>query len=532
MADEENTSTVAESTTTPASAEPVESTQPKLDLQTETPAADEPRTADDVWNTIDAETEEEEPEGDKKEDVAEKPPSDEVEKEATVPDEEEKPKEEEGEKSLEEQALEEAFSDEETEKTEAEKEEDLDKLDPQEQIERQRNATAKAWADRNFKRAEIVKDYAFRDTPIADVATKLEELNPDRYIELSQLAAHKLVDSNPQATFERAYAVKMLQKNPLWDLENAKYPNLDDVIANGIPAPNATAFSDRATTPPTADLQDVTSELDKTLGWDWRNPELDENFVDERELTMAKTIRALEAKASEPNGLAAQNKELEEKLKDLTQGRESIEQERIHADLMKEANEFRGEIEKEIMPYVLKSTGLEISPNDTPEIKAFKENRQKLFTGTDYDRANNNPSQFESFAYNESTVRNELETITKRIVTAQLNKLQARDEGDKAAVDRYQREINDEKLPFKQLFGQATKEFKAIHIAPDMALIGKLSATFAEPIREASERVEVVSNGSSTGSVRPQKKDYSTADDVWSGMVEDAAQEEKLRATT
>jgi len=525
MADELVDSTVADGATTPAPAETVETqTAPETTTTTEAPATpstkDEPRTADDVWDSMIEESEPDE----KAETTAEKPVKEEGKAEAKQDEKKEDPA---AEKTAEEEALEAAFADE-SEKKPEESEEDVAKMTEAEMLERQRNKYAREWADRNAKKAETLKRFQYEDTPIAEVATELEGISKERYEEFSQYAAHKLVDANPDATFQRAYAVKMLQKDPKWDVANAKYPSLDDLIANG--GAQGTVHSTPSTPPTTsapAELRDLTGELDSTLGWDWRNPELDDNFVDERELAMAKTIRALEAKAAEGS---TQAKELEERLKGMTETQTSVEQQELEGELRKEVNEFRGELERSTLPYIAKSTGLEITADDTPEIKAFKENRMVLFTGTEYERANNIPSQFESYAYNESTVRNELETITKRIVAASIKKVQARRSDDKAGVDKYAREIADEKLPMSQLLGQATKEFKAKFIAPDLALIGKLSAKFSEPIKEASERVEVVSNGSSVGASRPQKKTYQTADDVWGGMVEDAEAEDRLRA--
>ena len=282
MADEE-TSTVAESVSTSASAEPVEAAET---VEQET-AADTPATAEEAWDFSNVE-DEPPPSEATEEKSAEKSEGEEQEKQ-------EEKKEEGEEKSLEELTLEEAFKDDAVgDKTTApsEKEADLDKLDPAEMIAAQRNATARAWAERNAKKAEIVKDFQFEDKPIAEVASRLEEINPTRYVELSQLAAHRLVDSNPDAAFQRAYAVKMLQQNPKWDVASATLPTLDDLIANGTKAKEKVPET-KAPAPP-AELAEVTRELDNQLGWDWRDPSLDENFVDERELAMAKTLRALE----------------------------------------------------------------------------------------------------------------------------------------------------------------------------------------------------------------------------------------------
>jgi hypothetical protein len=162
-------------------------------------------------------------------------------------------------------------------------------------------------------------------------------------------------------------------------------------------------------------------------------------------------------------------------------------------------------------------------------MKEVKELLQQNFTGREYDRTNGYPSPFESFAYNESTVREQLLTVIKRLSAAQAMETKARVEGNKAEEDKFRREAADEELPLSQLLGQAQKEFKKREIDPFMNLIGKLSKKLIQPNQEASQRTEVTSNGSSPPA-KPPKKDYATADDVWGGMVEDAAREERLRA--
>jgi hypothetical protein len=241
---------------------------------------------------------------------------------------------------------------------------------------------------------------------------------------------------------------------------------------------------------------------------------------------MAKTIRALEAKASQES-LA--NKDLNEKLQKVETTQISTEQQEIETRLGEVVQQFRENTEKKFLPWILKANGLEVLPNDTPEVKAFKEQHQLLFKGTDYERAKKYSPPFESYAYNESSVRNELETLTKRLVSAQLEFVRAERNGNKADMEKYARLAADEELPLGTLLAQANKEFKAKYVAPYMALIGKLSPQLTEPIKEASKRVEVTSNGSSPP-VKPRKKDYDTADEVWGGMVDDAAEEERLRA--
>ena len=438
------------------------------------------------------------------------------------------------EKPLEDQVLDEAFSETDDKPAESKDEDaDPDKMDSQEVLDRQRNATAKAAAERWRKKADFVKDFQYPDKetgafkPITEVAKAFEDINQTRYSELSQYAAHQLVDSNPDATFQRAYAVKMLQQNPQWDYRTATIPTLDELIAG-----NGNKTVDIAPPTPNADLDKLTADLSNQLDWDWRDESLDENFVDDREMALARTVRAMEAKVQAE---ATSNAELQQKLEQATKELEGVTAKTVDiatTELQSKVQEtigaYRASVAEKILPYIAKNTGLEISKDDSPEIVAFKESRMELYQGTAYEKANGLDSAFETFAYHESSVKKELETLVNRVVNAQVSETKAILAGKSEDAAKHHAEAEDEKVPIFQLLAQANKEFKAKRIAPDMALLGKLSNKLAEPLKQASNRVEVVSNGASTPA--PAKKNYATAEDIWQGVVDDAEREDALRA--
>lgn len=522
MADPE-ISTETASASTSAAAETVENTN------TETPSekseASTPLDRSEPWANIDKNVEE--PAADPaKVETADEPAKTETErteKTEKAADKSEKP--------LEDQVLDEVFETEvESAKPEETKDEDdLDTKDPKEMIAGQRNATARAWAERQEKMAEPVKMLRYPDkksgefAPIEEVAQKLEEFNPERFAELSQHTAHKLVDENPESAFRRAYAIKLLAANPATDLATLKIPTLDEVIAGVGGATSAAALPD---------LTELSVDLDKELGWNWRDETLDHNFVDGREMALAKTLRGMEAAAKAET---AEKKALEEQLGQLKQQAEKPagESEKITA-LRSKLGETIGSYEKgvkeKLLPYIAKSTGLEVSKDDTPEITAFKESRMQLYTGTEYEQANNINSQFESFAYNESSVKGEFETLITRLVGYQTKEAEALLAKNQADADKYHRLAEDERVPLFTLFAQANKEFKAKYIAPDMALIGNLSGKLADPIKEASERQEIVSNGGSAPASHAKRAEVSTAEGVWDRAVSEAAKEDALRA--
>lgn len=517
MADE-NVTAVAEVSTTPTSAEPAEASPAIEPTAPEAPVEEKSFDNGDPWADLGKEA------GDKKETDDDKP----AEAKPTEPAQTEEGKKDET--KSEDDSLEELFKDADPEKSEDPTQEELDKMTPEELIERQKNKYAKDWAERNSKKAEIVKAFQ-ADTPIAEVAQKLEEVSKERYTELSQFAAHQLVDTNPDATFRRAYAVKMLAKNPNWDPATATIPSLDDLIAGTAAAAPATK-SDTPAVPP--ELATMTKELDESLEWDWRDPALDENFVDDREKAMAKSLRALEATAkntsTESSELKAKLDKAEKDLEALTAGKTETENTVLQTKLHETITEYRTSISEKILPYIAKNTGLEPSKDDTPEITAFKANRMKLYTGTEYQKANGIDSDFETFAYNESSVKKQIEEVTTRIVDAQIKESQAKLANNTADAHKYHEEAEAEKLPMIQLLAQANKEFKEKFITPDMELIGKLSGKLAAPIKEAAARVEVVSNGGGSGTERPKEKDYQTADDVWNEMPKESEKDDALRA--
>lgn len=499
MADE-TVSTVAEGATTPAPADPVETTAP-----TEAPDVFASR---DPWADLgkdeqpeEAKADEPKAEPDKADDKTDDTP-------------------------LEDKVLEEAFSD----KPVADETADIDKQDPEEMANAQRNATAKSYLARAERVYSPAKDFKYGKIEAPEFAAKLSEfIGDEKAREYAQSEAHKLVDTNPDAAFKRAYAVTMLKADPNWDIETATFPTLAEVIANG--GKSADAVTSKPVEMP--DLAPLTTELEKTVDWDWRDESLDDNFADERELALAKFARAAEVKAQTD---ATENAELKTKVGDLEgrlqgveKGKASEVQTAVHSKLNEVTTSYRKGVEDKILPYIAKNTGLEVSKEDTPEIAAFKESRMTLYTGTEYERANGLDSAFEAFAYNESSVKKELETVVTRLVDVQLKETQAILSGDKAAADKYHREAEDEKTPLIQLLAQANNEFKAKRITPDLELIGKLSTHLAAPIKEASERQEIVT-GAGDGAAQTRKPAYRTADDVWGGMVEEAQKDDALRA--
>ena len=150
--DPNNAADAAAGATTPAPAEPAAS------VQTEQPKM--PDISDDPWAGF----------GEEKE-----PDKTEVEAKSDEPDGKEIEKKE-GEEDPEDQIVKEAFGAEEPEKKADEKkpdegkptEEDIDKQDPKEMIASQRNATAKAWAERAERVYKPTVDYKYGNLPVAD----------------------------------------------------------------------------------------------------------------------------------------------------------------------------------------------------------------------------------------------------------------------------------------------------------------------------------------------------------------------------
>lgn len=452
------------------------------------------------------------------------------------------------EKSDEDQLLEEVFADGAKDKTDKPEETDLDSPEMAKQmIDSQRNAMKKAWAARVTKRAEIVKDFQFPDKetgafkPIAEVADTWSELNPERFNEFATHSAHQLVDANPDATFQRAYAVKMQSINPNWDIRNATLPTLDEFIAsvnqptNGYaPAPPTAPSALTSASPDNRELAELTAELDRTLDWDWRDESLDYNFVDDREIALSKSLRQMEAKVkaetTEKSTLATELQTIKDQLAGLTGNAEQENERAFGEEVYKSVNSYRESFEAKVTPYLIRNAGLEKSPNDTPVINAFKENLRVLYEKTDYEKANNFESAFESFAVNESSVKGEIDQVYKRIVDAKSRAAAARIQKDTAKAEKFDSLADDEKKSLSPLLAQANKEFIPLRIAPQMAVIGELSGKLSNPLREASERQEIVSNGSGVSASPSAKPVYKSMDDVFDGVVAEIARDTALRA--
>ncbi len=530
MFEEQESSTVTDSEQTPASVEVVDTTESSADTAAPASTPGDP-TADDMfadpWENAKAPDDEadttdkpETPEPD-----AQKPASDEK-KEADPnadPDDVSK-------------VLDELFKPEDEQGKNPEDAEDeegsLDKQDPEAMIAAQRNATARAWATRNEKWAKPIKAFRDPNVPIAEVAEKIAEIHPERYGALSQHAAHELVDANPDATFQRAYVIKMLARDPSFDPKTATLPSLDDIVNGSFTQSTQaeTPAQGQSTAPPTGDLAELTAELDDTLEFDWRDPANDENFYDDREKALAKALRGMEAQAkAASDAKAALEKDLEGVKTAKTTEAQQAEQQILQEKLAASGKQYRDGIANTFFPRVFESTGLVVSENDTPEIKAFKEARQELYTGTPYEQENNLDSAFEVYAYNESTVKGDLEAVVSRIVDAQLRQVQAEAANKAEDARRYQSLADDEKIPLFQLLAQANKEFRAKRIDPDLALLSAQKQRLAQPITEASQRVEIVSNGAGSAAPSPRPQ-YETAEDVWEGGAEEVRRSEALRA--
>lgn len=497
---EENVATVADTaSTTPAAAEPV---------VTATETNDEPWDFSNVDDTPEAASE-------STPEVAKETPADPAAEAEKAP--------EAAEKTAEDEVLEDVFG--EPQETKELTEAELEALPASELIERQKNRYAKEWAERNAKKADVLKKFQ-HDTPIAEVVQSLEEISKERFAELSQHAAHSLVDANPEATFKRAYAVKMLAKDPNWD-PASPIPTLDELISG-----NAQPAARPQATP--AEISALTADLDKALEWDWRDEKLDENFLDAREQALAKTLRAVEAvsKAAIAEKEEA-NRQLADKAKELEglkAGKQETDNTALQAKLHETTATYRSSVSEKLLPYIEKHTGLAPSKEDTPEVAAFKASRMELFTGTAYEKANGIDSAFETFAYTQSSVKNQIEEVATRIVDAQLRESHALLNGNAEDAAKFHAAAEEERIPMMNLMAKASMEFTKLRITPDMNLIGKLSSKLAEPIKEASERVEVVSNGAGHGASPRQTRDYESAEDVWGSMVDEAVQEDALRA--
>jgi hypothetical protein len=528
MADETIDPTVADASTTPATAEPVGTTE-----QTATPAPEphqDPYT--DPWEDLDktAAASEGDDESPKDDTVADPKPEAKPEGDGAG---EEKPQTD-GDAT----DLEKLFGDDddaadgEEKPAEAAEEKDptaaeLEKMPPEELLERQKNKYAKEWAKRNAEKAEIVKDLQFAEKPIADVAAKLQEIAPERFVELSQHAAHALVDANPEMTFKRAYAVAKLAEDPSWDPVAGDYPSFADLVAGRI-APAAEAAAAIAD----PDVEGIAKRLDELFDGDgWRDPAKDDELLyDDREKALVAAVRDLEGKAAQAKKLEQEKADLEARLKGQEQQTQTTEQAEVATALKTEIGTYRSSIEAEIVPVIFKTNGLETSPEDTPEVADFKRVRQEWFTGTPHEKANDLPTRFERFAEEESSVAKQLEETYTRIVDAQLQAVVAERQGRRDEAARHRELANGHRADVILYFSTAHKEFRERYIKPDLALLGKIGQSTAKPIKQAAQRVEVVSTGGGNPAPAPRKRDYATADDIWGNLDRDAAEEDALRA--
>ncbi len=463
-------------------------------------------------------------EPEKKEPVKE--PEPEKTAETPAPEKKDEPEKSDDKPADEDELLDELFEEKDDKDKEDDKEpekEDLDKLNPDEQLDRQRNKTAKAWAKRRDTLASHVDAFRFDEKPIAEVAQSFEELNKERYAEFRTHAAHSLVDENPEATFQRAYVATKLRQDPAFDYRTATIPTLAEVVNGQVQSGSSI---------PDADVLALTKSVDDALGFDWRNPDNDGNFLDDRETVLANALRQLEARSGggdKVTTLESQLTEANAKLAQLEGQVQTAEQLDVQKEQEAEVHKFRSSVEEKLVPRFLKNAGLEITKDDTPEIAAFKKNRHSLYQGTDYERANGLSSSFETFAYHESSVQKELDQTITRIVEAQVKEVNARRAGDSSQATQFKAVVEEQRMPLFNLLAVASKEFKAKHITPYFAAIGTLSSKLTTEINQARERVEVVDSGGDAPT-KSKQKSYSTAEDVWGSMVSDAAEEDRLRA--
>ena len=495
--------------------------------QTESSSASMPH-AEDLWDALGQEE-------------AKDTPAEPEKPETETPEPEAEPKE--PEKPLEDQVLEDAFadkpegSDEKKEKTQDEIDKEIDQMNPEDVDKVTRNAAARAHVARLRRFAEPMKQLKYGEiSPLEALDRLAPDLGEEKVIELKQDAAHDLVDRNPDGTFQRAYVIKMRQLDPAFDYTTAKIPTLEEMIALAkapAPEPAQPQSAEQA-----AELEGITAELEKTLGFDWRDPANDDRFLDNRELVLAKTVRALEAAAkTTPAGVPAEIQEklekfeeMEKQLAELTSTKQSAEQQEVEREFYSEMGKYRDGVQSRILPYILRNTGLEPLKTDTPEVAALKERLATRITGDEYQRANQEESLFERFAHRESSVTKELDTVGKRVAQAQYNAIMARRAKDQAALDAAMEEVKAEEATLFSLYAQATREFKAKHIDPELQLWGRFTSRRAEPLAETSQRQEVVNNGGGM-SPRPSRAEAPTADDVWERIVKESAEEDRLRAS-
>jgi hypothetical protein len=378
---------------------------------------------------------------------------------------------------------------------------------------------AQAAAKRNERKAELVKDFQYADKPITEVMSRLEELSPQRFQEMRSIAAQDLLDADPEAFFRRAYAVKMLASNPNFDYRTAQIPSLDDIISGTFGAQD------------TNNQVNAADELADRLGFDYRDPANDD-FLSETNLEMVRAIRALEAdKAAlikKGEGQSEEFKTLQKQAEDIAQEGQRRYAAELNTTMESVVNEFRTSIESKLLPLIAENTGLTVKPDDSPSIKSFKERKMELYAGTDYEKANNQSSTFENFAYYASSVKDEFMKVFDRLAPLHETEARAKLSGNAAALQKTRALINETRIPLFTLYTKANEEFKTRFIAPDMELLGSLGKTISQNINTAKQRVEVVSSGAQTRADTPQPE-YDSADDVWDAMVTNAQKNQQLR---
>lgn len=532
MADESNGTDVVESVQTPAPAQSAEPTAPEPSQAPQTEPVEPSRLDDaDPWANLGKETESD---TEKTTDKAVEAPKTDEKPAETPADDAEKAKTAENDDEI--KALDELLASDkpiDPEKTEAEKEEELDKQDPAAMEAGQRNAVTKAYLQRTQKYAAPLRDLKYGKIEPEAALTQLESvIGSDKIAALKKVAAHELVDSNPDATFQRAYVRKMLAKDPAFDYTKAEIPTLDDLV-NGKLAP----VKEAAPAAEMAELEELTKDLSAVLEFDWRDPANDERFIDDRELAMAKALRGLEARAK------TQSPELEAaKLR--LQELEKAEAERAEAEKAK-TNEtatvevqhatseaiqnYQTSVEELLMPRIFAKNQLTPDPADTPEIVDLKKRMVELYTGDDKAKELGQPSAFENFAYYRSSVADKLVERVQYVTKLQRQYAEAKVAKDAAKMAEVEKLAVAERLPIMRYLIDADREFYAAQIKPIMDLAGA-SSQRAAPIKQASARVEVVSNAGSAPATTPKRVDAATADDVWGNMVKTAAEDDRARA--
>ena len=450
-------------------------------------------------------------------DAADKPDTETPETDTETPDEE-LPAEQ-----TEDEILEEIFSDDE-----------LDRENSKDVIKEQGSRRKMAAAKRNVTLAETVKNYQSPDTPIADVIKEFQSLSPGRFAELEKTTAHGLIDTHPEDTFKRAFVVEMLKANPSFDWQTAEIPTLADVIGR---FNNPTG--DNAVSTQTEDISRLTGELDKNFDFDWRDTANDPAFSDD-ELQIVNLVRAYEAEnaklSEKEQGASRELAELTAQINQLKTEREKDQQTKYAAEyetvMMRSATEFRQTVEPKLIAQIAKYNGLAPNPEDTPQMKAFKQSRMEMFTGTDFERENHYNSRCEEYAYNASQQKQILSEITGRVIAAQDSAVKAEIAGRKDEAAQFRSLIENERIPFMETMAKASREFSDKYIKPDFELIDTLGNGLFQKQREASRRIEVTGGGASrtlppVTDADPNRFGQKSA---WDVMAEEATRNAQFRS--